>query len=373
MRIWPFLFLTFLCCCLSPEVMGEYRTDKGERVKPVQVAPAIKQEVVYVAETTGTLVAEADADVSTEVDGTVKKVLFKEGDQAGEGQLLVVLHDERYRLKVEENRASVRRAEADVELARKTLGRKAQLHDEGVIPSQEYDDALATANLSKASLETAQAVLSLAEKDLKDTQIVAPFSGLIGAKYVEEGEYVKEGDKLFNIVKIDPIRVEFYVPEKYTPLVELGKTLNITVEAYPKEEFLGEIYFVNPKIKTETRRFQCQARIKNPDGRLKAGFFATSRLVLSKNPDAIVIPQEAILAEEGLSYCFIVEAGRAKKVSLTPGIKLKEGMVEVINGIVEGTPVVVRGQHVLVDGDRVEPKLFKVAGEGKSEGVGSRE
>src|SRR3990167_2359220 len=316
MRIWPFLFLTFLCCCLSPEVMGEYRTDKGERVKPVQVAPAIKQEVVYVAETTGTLVAEADADVSTEVDGTVKKVLFKEGDQAGEGQLLVVLHDERYRLKVEESRAEVRHDEADVELARKTLGRKNQLYEEGVVSLQEYDDALATANLSKASLETAQAALSL---------------------------------------------------------VELGKTLNITVEAYPKEEFLGEIYFVNPKIKTETRRFQCQARIKNPDGRLKAGFFATSRLVLSKNPDAIVIPQEAILAEEGLSYCFIVEAGRAKKVSLTPGIKLKEGMVEVINGIVEGTPVVVRGQHVLVDGDRVEPKLFKVAGEGKSEGVGRRE
>src|SRR3990167_500389 len=181
MRIWPFLFLTFLCCCLSPEVMGEYRTDKGERVKPVQIAPAIKQEVVYVAETTGTLVAEADADVSTEVDGTVKKVLFKEGDQAGEGQLLVVLHDERYRLKVEESRAEVRHDEADVELARKTLGRKNQLYEEGVVSLQEYDDALATANLSKASLETAQAALSLAEKDLKDTQIFAPFSGLIGA------------------------------------------------------------------------------------------------------------------------------------------------------------------------------------------------
>lgn len=364
MRTWPFLVLAFLCCCLSTEVMGEYRTDKGERVKPVQVAPAIKQEVVYVAETTGTLVAEADADVSTEVDGTVKQVLFKEGDQAGEGQLLVVLHDERYRLKVEENRAAVRHAEADLDLAEKTLKRKAQLSNEGVIPLQEYDDAIATANLSKASLETAQAVLSLAEKDLKDTQIFAPFSGLIGAKYVEAGEYVKEGDKLFNIVKIDPIRVEFYVPEKYTPMVELGKTLNITVEAYPKEEFLGEIYFVNPKIKTETRRFQCQARIKNTDGRLKAGFFATSKIVLSKNPDAIVVPQEAVLEEEGLSYCFIVEAGRAKKVSLTPGIKLKEGMVEVINGIVEGTPVVVRGQHVLVDGDRVESRALKVAGEG---------
>lgn len=365
MKIWPLLLSTLLCCCLSLVAEGEYRADKGRRVKPVQVVPAVKQEVVYVAETTGTLVAEADADVSAEVESTVKKILFKEGDKVEEGQLLVVLDEERYSLRVEENGAKVKRAEADLELAEKTLKRKSQLYDEGVIPLQEYDDALATTNLAKASLETVQASLALAQRDLKDTSIFAPFSGHIGAKYVEGGEYVKEGDKLFNVVKIDPIRVEFYVPEKYLPLVEIGKTLNITVEAYPKEEFLGEIYFVNPKIKTETRRFQCQARIKNPDGRLKPGFFATAMIVLSKNPDAVVIPQEAILSEEGISYCFTVEAGQAKRIKVTPGVKLKEGMVEVVNGIVEGTPIVVRGQHVLVEGDRIEPSPFKVAGEGK--------
>lgn len=359
------LILVFLCCCLSPEVMGEYRAGKGERVKPVQVVPAVKQEVVYVAETTGTLVAEADVDVSAEVEAKVKKLLFKEGDQAEEGQLLVVLDDEKYRLTVEENKAEVRHAEADQELARKTLERKVQLYKEGVIPLQEYDDALATANLTKAALETALASLALAEKGLRDTQVFAPFLGLIGAKYIEEGEYIKEGEKLFNIVKVDPIRVEFYVPEKYLPLVEPGETISVTVEAYPKEEFAGEVYLVNPKVKTETRRFQCQARIKNTEGKLRPGFFTTARIVLSKNPDAVVIPQEAILAEEGLTYCFTIESGRAKKVNITPGIKLKEGMVEVTNGIKEGTPVVVRGQHVLVEGDRVEPKLFKVAGEGK--------
>ncbi len=364
MRIWPFIFF-ILCCCLSLEAVGEYRADRGKLVKPVQVVPAVKQEVVYVAETTATLVAEADSDVSTQVDGTVKKILFKEGDRAKEGQLLVVLDDERYRLKVEESKAKVSRAEADLELAQKTLKRKATLYEEGVIPVQEYDDAETNANLAKAALETAQAVLSLAEKDLKDTQVFAPFSGLMAAKYVEEGEYVKEGDKLFNIVKIDPIRVEFHVPEKYLPLVELGKTLNVTVEAYPKEEFIGEVYFVNPKIKTETRRFQCQARIENTDGRLRPGFFATAKIVLSKNPDAIVIPQEAILSEEGLDYCFTVEGGQAKRIRINLGIKLKEGMVEVVNGITEGTPIIVRGQHVLVEGDRVEPSPFKVAGEGK--------
>jgi membrane fusion protein (multidrug efflux system) len=365
MRIWCVLIYVLLLYYLPPAAMGEYKPGKGERAKPVQVVPAVKQEVIYVAETTGTLVAEADVDVGAEVDAVVKKILFKEGDQVQEGQLLLELDEEKYRLRVEENGAKVRRAEADMDLAIKTLKRKTQLYEEGVIPLQEYDDALATANLARASLETAQASLALAEKEFKDTRLFSPFSGLIGAKYVEEGEYVKEGDKLFNVVKIDPIRVEFYVPEKYTPMVELGKSLGVTVEAYPKEEFIGEIYFVNPKIKTETRRFQCQARIKNPDGRLRPGFFATSKIVLAKNPEAIVIPQEALLAEEGINYCFTVEDGRAKKVSMTVGIKLKEGMVEVINGIVEGTPVVVRGQHVLVEGDRVEPKLFKVAGESK--------
>ncbi len=336
-----------------------------ERVKPVRVVTATKTEVQYSAEVTGTLVAEADADVSTEVDGVVNEILFKEGDPVEEGQLLIVLNSERYRLRVEENRAKLRRAEASLELAQKTLERKRQLYREGVVPLQEYDDALNVVDLAKANMETDQASLALAEKDLKDTSIFAPFSGLIGKRFVEVGEYVKEGDKLFNIVKIDPIRVEFYVPERYMPLVELGRVLSVTVEAYPKEEFLGEIYFVNPKIKPETRRFQCQARINNFESKLKPGFFATCRIVLSRNPDAIVIPQEAILSEEGINYCFTVEAGRAKKIIVKPGIKLKEGMIEVVNGVEEGTPVIVRGQYALVEGDRVEPRVFEVAGEGK--------
>jgi membrane fusion protein (multidrug efflux system) len=334
-------------------------------VKPVQVVPAIRQEVVYVAETTATLIAEADSDVGAQVDCVVKEILFKEGDAVKEGQLLIVLDELEYKLKVEENQAKVRQAEADLYLAERTLKRQTQLYEEGVVSEQEYDDALAKAELTKAILETNKASLAFSEKKLKDCRILAPFSGLIGAKYVDVGEYVKEGDKLFNIVKIDPIRAEFYVPEKYLPLVEFGKTISITVEAYPKEEFSGEVYFVNPKIKVETRRFQCQARIKNQDGRLRPGFFGISRIVLSKNPDAIVIPQEAVLSEEGLSYCFTVEGGVAKKLRINTGIKLKEGLVEVTNGIEEGAPIVVRGQFTIVEGDRLDVRPFKLAGDGK--------
>lgn len=334
--------------------------EKNGRVYPVEVFKAITQDIVYMEETTGSFYAEADVDIRSEVDGIVKEILFEEGSKVKKGKLLITIGDERYRFKEEEHKGRVREAEADLVLARKTLKRIKQLYEEGVVSGQEYDEAVSGVELKEANLKATRAALSLAEDELGDTRIYAPISGTVSKKFIDVGEYVSEGNTdLLNIVDINPIKLEFTVPAKYYSYVKTGQEVSVSVEAYPGEEFVGTVYYINPKTVVETRRFQCYAKIPNPDDRLIPGFFVLVKLPVALHPDAVVVLEEALLSEEGIRYCFVVEDGRAVKVVVTPGIRLKGGMVEILKGLKAGDSVVVRGQYVLSAGDSVEPKPFK--------------
>lgn len=341
-----------ICLTMNSLIYAQGR-DGEKRLKSVKAVPVKVQDVEYEVEITGTLLPENDVDVSAEVDARVKKIHFEEGDTVKEGDLLVELDDERYRLEVLESEARVKKAEADLEYARTVEGRKKKLYQDNVISNQEYDDAVTQLHIAETALENAIATLNLTKKKLKDTRILAPLSGIISEKFVDAGEYVEEADKLLNIVKIDPIKALFYLPEKYAVEVVPGKTATIKVDAYPNEAFTGKVYFVNPKIKVETRRIACYARIANPEGKLKPGFFVNARFVAERIKDAIIIPEEAILSENGESFCFIVEDGIAKQVGLTIGWRLKGGEVVIPKGLTMENRVVIRGQYVLTDGDAV--------------------
>jgi membrane fusion protein (multidrug efflux system) len=328
--------------------------DGKKRVRNVKAVPARVQGVDYYIEITGTLLPENDVDVSAEVVGRLKKIHFEEGDMVKEGDLLVELDDERARLEVLESEARVKKAEADLENATKVEKRKKTLYQNNVISNQEYDDAVTQLHVTEAALETTVATLNLTKKDLKDTRILAPISGIISGKFFDVGEYVEEADKLLNIVKIDPIKALFYLPEKYASEVVPGKTATIRVDAYPNEVFTGKVYFVNPKVRVETRRIASYARIDNPEGKLKPGFFVNARFVAKSLKDAIIIPEEAILHEDGESFCFIVEDGVARQTYLTIGWRMKGGEVVILEGLTKENLVVIRGQYVLMDGDPVQ-------------------
>ncbi|OHB38369.1 MAG: hypothetical protein A2060_03995 [Planctomycetes bacterium GWA2_50_13] len=342
--------------------VGEDKPQRRDRVVPVEVFRAVTEDVVYVEQTTGSLYAETDVDVRSEVDGIVSKIFFEEGDEVEKGNLLITLDDKEYRYKKLENEGKVKKAEADLDLAKKTLTRMTQLYKEGVISGQDYDIAVSDVEVKEASLETVHATLSFSVKELEDTRILAPISGIVSKKFVDVGEYVTEGSTdMLNIVDVNPVKLEFTVPAKYFSYVKTDEEVSVSIEAYPDEEFSGTIYYINPKIPIETRRFQCYARIPNPDRKLSPGFFVLVTLSVATHPDAVVIPEEAVLSEEGVYYCFRVEEGRAIKADITPGIRLKGGMIEIKKGLQAGDSVVVRGQYVLSDGERVEAKPFKVA------------
>lgn len=338
----------------TTQITHAQEPDGKKGVRIVTAVPVKVQDVDYEVEITGTMLPENDVDVSAEVEARIKGIRFEEGDKVKEGDLLVELDDERYRLEVLESEAAMKKTEADLENARKIEARKKKLYQDNVISNQEYDDAVTQLHVAKATLENAIATLNLKKKDLKDTKIFAPISGIISEKIVDVGEYVEVADKLLNIVKINPIKALFYLPEKYAAEVVPGKTATMRIDAYPNEVFTGEVYFVNPKVKVETRRIACCARIDNPEGKLMPGFFVSARFVAERLKDAIIIPEEAILHEGGASFCFIVEDGIAKQVYLTIGWRLKGGEVVILKGLTKENRVVIRGQYVLTDGDLVK-------------------
>ncbi|MHC4197893.1 MAG: efflux RND transporter periplasmic adaptor subunit [Planctomycetota bacterium] len=286
-----------LAFSLSGTAMAKDEQKRRERVVPVEVFKAITEDIVYTEETTGTLHAGVDVDIRSEIDGIVQEIFFEEGDRVKKGDLLVTMDDSEYRYKELENEGKVLKAEADLSLALKTFARMENLYKEGVVSGQDYDVAEADVELKEASLKSEQAILSFAQDELNDTRIHAPITGIVSEKFIDIGEYVTEGSTdLLNIIDIDPIKLEFTVPAKYFSYVKIGQEVSVSVEAYPDEEFTGSVYYINPKIAIDTRRFRCYARIRNPDGRLSPGFFVLTKLPVATHLNAVVIPEEALLS-----------------------------------------------------------------------------
>lgn len=350
-----------LAFSLSGTAMAKDKQKRRERVVPVEVFKAITEDIIYTEETTGTLLAGVDVDVRSEIDGIVQEIFFEEGDRVKKGDLLVTMDDSEYRYKELENEGKVLEAKADLSLALKTFDRIKNLYKEGVISGQDYDIAEADVELKEASIKSAQAILSFAKDELNDTRIHAPITGIVSEKFIDIGEYVTEGSTdLLNLIDIDPIKLEFTVPAKYFSYVKVGQEVSVSVEAYPDEEFTGSVYYINPKIAIDTRRFRCYARIQNPDDRLSPGFFVLTKLPVATHLNAVVIPEEALLSEEGVSYCFRVEDGLAVRTVVVPGMRLKDGMLEIVKGLKAGDSVVVRGQYVLSGGEKVDAKSFVI-------------
>lgn len=350
-----------LAFSLSGTAMAKDKQKRRERVVPVEVFKAITEDIIYTEETTGTLLAGVDVDVRSEIDGIVQEIFFEEGDRVKKGDLLVTMDDSEYRYKELENEGKVLEAKADLSLALKTFDRIKNLYKEGVISGQDYDIAEADVELKEASIKSAQAILSFAKDELNDTRIHAPITGIVSEKFIDVGEYVTEGSTdLLNLIDIDPIKLEFTVPAKYFSYVKVGQEVSVSVEAYPDEEFTGSVYYINPKIAIDTRRFRCYARIQNPDDRLSPGFFVLTKLPVATHLNAVVIPEEALLSEEGVSYCFRVEDGLAVRTVVVPGMRLKDGMLEIVKGLKAGDSVVVRGQYVLSGGEKVDAKSFVI-------------
>ena len=305
---------------------------------PGVVVEASKVSVVKLPQTlsaVGSLRSDETVILRPEVAGRVSQILFREGERVTRGQVLVKLDDS-------VQKADLDRARANLTLAKTKHERSIDLRNKGFISSQALEEA---ENNSKV----AQADSELMSARIGKTALVAPFSGTIGLRQVSVGDYVKEGQDLVNLESIDPLKVDFRVPELALSLLRDGQLLQITLDALPDKAYDGKVVAINPLIDANGRAVSIRAQVPNRDGKLRPGMFARVRLFTSDNKDTIVVPEESLFPLGEDKYVYKVVDGKAARQKIEIGQR-REGKVEVLNGLVPEDVVVTAGVIKLREG-----------------------
>ncbi len=325
---------------------------------PVQAPPVVAVAVEPFdleqrIEATGQLLARAEATVGAQVAGQVTEVRADEGARVEAGEVVVEIDPERRELEVVRQRAQVAEARAQLGERRRELERIENLHRQGVASEARLDAARTALALARSRFDSARANLALAERALRDSTVRAPFSGFVARRFVNEGEFVAVGTPLFDVVALDPVEVEFHLPERDSGRVKVGNPVAVRVDPFPGEVFRGEVTHVAPTIDPRTRTLRVVALLANPEGRLRPGLFARVDLGLSVQRGVAMVPEEAVLERADGPVVFrLVDGQRVQRVRVRTGER-RDGYVEIREGLDLGDRVVVRGHAELVDGARV--------------------
>jgi len=323
--------------------------------RKVEVTEVLPKPISYTMSAVGSLKTLEDVAVSSKKSGIIHQILVREGDRVKKSQILVQLDDVDARLQLERAEAGVKQAAATVETYRNIVPRYLKLHETQVIPQQTLDELIMKVKVDEARLDLAKAELNLARQNLLDHRIVSPIEGVINLKIASLGEHVNVApkDEILKIVQMDPLELEFYVPENWSGKVHLGSKVQFTLKAFPEERFTATLRFISPTADPATRNVKVKAQVPNPHYRLKPGFFAEVTVQTGTNPKALAIPESALFSQEGKFFAFVVQNGVAHRKEVETGHRF-EGKVEILKGIQEGEQVVTVGHEQLTEGTKVK-------------------
>jgi membrane fusion protein (multidrug efflux system) len=302
---------------------------------PVEVAVARRDTMVDVIFATGQIEAVQSIQLRPEVDGRLVQIFMREGIEVAQGTPLFKIDDA-------ELKAQVARLEAERDLAERALERTRDLLAQNA--SSEADLEIAEANA-----RSWQAQLDLQQVRLDRTIVRAPFSGLVGARLMSLGDYVNNSTRLVTLQTVDPQRAVFQVPERYAQRLQVRQEVSFRVAALPDVEFTGVVDFVDPVVQLPSRTITVKAEVPNRERDLRAGMFIEARLATDMRPDAVIIPEDAILPLAGASFAWVITEGTASRRQVELGVRTP-GFVEILAGVEAGEQVVVGGLERLSDG-----------------------
>ena len=260
----------------------------------------------------------------------------------------------------------MRRASAELAQARSAFDRAKELLRRELVSQQAFDDAQAelqtkqaghevalqnSRNLS-ASIQASEAAMKLADRQLRDTEIRAPFDGYVERRLINLGELVKEQMPVMAIVRLDPLKVTAEIPERMAPWIDNGRPVEMHVDAYPTRTFTGKVTRISPAVNTGTRAFPFEAVVPNSDGVLKPGTFARVHVESGKVDEVLTLPFAALQYRYGVNRAFVVSGDRLEMRELQVGERLGD-RIEVTSGVKPGERVVVSDVETLNGGELV--------------------
>jgi membrane fusion protein, multidrug efflux system len=316
--------------------------------EPVTTAVARKETWESLLTAVGSLEAVQGVIVTAELSGKVERIGFEPGTKVKTGELLV-------QQDISAENAQLRAAEANLTLAKIDLERKSKLLAQKTISRSEYDNAEAVFKEAAAQADTIRAAV-------KKKTIRAPFDGRLGIRLVNVGQVLKEGDAIVSLQLIDPIFVNFSLPQQQLAQVTSGLTVQVTTDALPGQVVDGKITAINPQVDTATRNIQMQATVANPEERLRPGMFVNVAVVLPAQQKVLAIPATAVLYAPYGDSVFVVEEKKEEKNG-QPGQVVRQKFVRlgekkgdyvaIVSGLEEGDTVVSTGVFKLRNGQSV--------------------
>jgi RND family efflux transporter MFP subunit len=256
--------------------------------------------------------------------------------------------------------ATIRQREADLRLAQTNLDRSRNLYERQLIPKQTYDDtdarqqaAAAQVDLSRAQHAQAGARLDELKITVANTNILSPVSGFVGSRTLDPGAWVTPNSSFISVVDISVVRLVANVVERDLRRISEGLRANVSVDAFPGEQFQGRIAHVAPVLDPSTRTAQIEVEIANPGFRLKPGMYARVSFTVEHKEKALVVPANAVVDVAGKKGVFLPDVGDiAKFHPITVGM-VDPARIEVVEGLTEGTRVVTTGAAALREGDKI--------------------
>jgi len=369
--------LTLAAASSACSTAAETAPNPGKAPDAVDVAaaPVESRAIDRFLRVTGSLVADAQAEVSAETAGRVIETPVERGTRVGQGALLVRISPQETAAQLQEADANaaqiearlgvtagqtfdrmrvpdVMNAKASLDLAEAEFNRMKALLDQKVISQSEFDQrrtqleaakqsyqaAQNAADQSYRSLEAARARIALARKAVADTAVRAPLDGLVAERLVSVGDYVTRGQRVATVVRVDPLRVELTVPEQQVSMVKVGQQVRLTVDAYPGDEFAATVRFISPALRSDQRALTVEAIAANKDGRLKPGLFATALLRQSDAAPALLVPASAVETIAGTSRVYVVKDNVVDERIVTTGERV-DNKIEITSGVSKGEVV----------------------------------
>lgn len=304
-------------------------------VETILVQPSDHQQSMTA---TGTLKAIPGIVVRSEVAGRITKIYFKSGEPVIEGAPLIEINPE-------VAKSQLVQAQAEERLAELGYDRALKLYHSHYISKADFDK-------TQTDVVSTKAKTSQAEAKLHQMVIVAPFSGELGLSNVNVGDYVEAGQSIVNLQALDPIGVDFSIPEIYLSKVAVGQTVSLHSDAYPEELFQGQVVARESKVNQSNRTLTLRASIPNKTGKLLPGEFVEVTLFMGASEKIIAIPQTAVSYSGEESYVYTIKNGKAKKAPVILGDRNGQTVI-VKTGLTIGDEMIASGQLKVQDGASV--------------------
>lgn len=386
------LSIALLASCSSKSKESAARADaKVEPAAAIQVstAPVVERSTNRGVEVVGSLEAQDEVTVSSQASGNLESISVDLGSPVSRGQVIARIDQRELKLKRDQAEAAlhqaeaklgitrdgkidpqkqpdVRQAVAGLERARYDLTAAKKLFDAGTISNQQYDVYQKTVEQAEARyqaslenvrnlegiIEEKRAALDLTKKQLADSDIISPLSGVVKEKTASRGEYLQPGKPVVTIVQINPLRLRLEVPETFAASIAKGQVVTLKVDSFADREFKGVIKRINPSMDEKSRSLMAEAEVANPNALLRPGMFARSQIVSNSKTMALMVPEKAVVSLAGVTKIFVLEGGVAVERIVKLGAR-DGSLVEILEGVKPGERVITSNAEQLHDGSAV--------------------